>query len=220
MPKVANGIDLDFDVTRSRADNLEVEIKYRVQPELERDAAGARLSEPRQHGQLPRGDRRVSARDRRPPDVTLYRREGRVKRGVGLNVFQELYGFARAFARVGWSTGDLESFAYTEVENTIQFGGDVTGQSWRRPDDRIGLAFVSNGISELHREYLRLGGLGFLLGDGGLRYARETIVEHYYNVHVWRGLSFAEDIQLIVNPGYNADRGPVWVFSLRGHLEF
>jgi carbohydrate-selective porin OprB len=122
--------------------------------------------------------------------------------------------------RLGWSTGDLESFAYTEVENTVLFGGDITGAYWRRPTDRTGLAFVSNGISSDHADYLAAGGLGFLLGDGYLKYARETIVEHYYNVHVWRGLSFAEDIQFIANPGYNSDRGPVWVFSLRGHLEF
>ena len=31
MPKVANGIDLDFDFTRARADNLELEIKYGLQ---------------------------------------------------------------------------------------------------------------------------------------------------------------------------------------------
>jgi hypothetical protein len=29
----------------------------------------------------------------------------------------------------------------------------------------------------------------------------------------------AEDIQLISNPGYNADRGPIWVFSVRAHIE-
>jgi hypothetical protein len=27
-------------------------------------------------------------------------------------------------------------------------------------------------------------------------------------------------VQFVDNPGYNQDRGPAWVFSLRGHLEF
>ncbi|HEY2743749.1 MAG TPA: carbohydrate porin, partial [Polyangia bacterium] len=81
---------------------------------------------------------------------------------------------------------------------------------------------------------LRLGGRGFILGDacaftsptclqrpgGYLRYGRENIVELYYNVHVWRGAFGAADVQLVDNPGYNQDRGPAWVFSLRGHLEF
>ena len=75
--------------------------------------------------------------------------------------------------------------------------------------------FPSDASLEMRRQWL-----GFILGDGTLSYARETIVEHYYNVHAWRGLYFAEDVQLLVHPGYNSDRGPAWVFSLRGHLEF
>ena len=34
------------------------------------------------------------------------------------------------------------------------------------------------------------------------------------------GLTFTADYQLIVNPAYNADRGPVSVFSGRLHGEF
>jgi hypothetical protein len=75
----------------------------------------------------------------------------------------------RLFARAGWNSGDTESFAYTEVNNTVAIGADVAGAGWRRPLDRAGVAMVSNGLSAPHREYLSLGGLGFLLGDGGLR---------------------------------------------------
>jgi carbohydrate-selective porin OprB len=154
------------------------------------------------------------------PDIKLSRQKGRLKGGFGLNEIQELGPLVRAFARIGWNDGRNESFAYTEIDNTFELGGDLRGIPWRRPDDRLGLALVSNGISSLHAEYLREGGLGFIIGDGNLDYARETIVEHYYNVHVWRGAFLAEDVQFIAHPGYNAARGPVWVFSLRGHLEF
>ena len=173
------------------------------------------------------------------PDITASRQNGRTKYGFGINEFQELGPLFRAFARLGWNDGKNESFAYTEVDNTFEIGGDVRGTRWRRPDDRAGLAFVSNGISSEHAEYLRRGGTGFLLGDGGcvpttpttpticppprsssLSYARETIVEQYYNVHIWRGAFAAEDVQFVANPGYNSARGPVWVLSLRGHLEF
>ena len=34
------------------------------------------------------------------------------------------------------------------------------------------------------------------------------------------GAFAAEDVQFVANPGYNSARGPVWVLSLRGHLEF
>ncbi len=66
----------------------------------------------------------------------------------------------------------------------------------------------------------RDGGLGFLLGDGALRYGRENIVETYYAAHVWRGTYIAPGLQHINNPGYNQDRGPVLVPSLRLHVEF
>jgi len=78
---------------------------------------------------------------------------------------------------------------------------------------------VSNGISGDHQEYLKLGGLGFLLGDGTLTYSRENIVEGYYNAHFWRGIYGAIDLQHIENPGYNRDRGPVWVSAVRLHVE-
>ncbi|HEY8926725.1 MAG TPA: carbohydrate porin [Polyangia bacterium] len=218
MPKVANGIDLDWDVTDSRADNLELEIKYAVAEDWR---GTLRVLGYQNHANMGSYREAVAAAGVAGtlPDVTATRRAGRVKRGFGLNAFQELGGAVRVFGRFGWSGGQLESFAFTEVENTLELGADLAGATWRRPTDRVGFAFVSNGLSAAHADYLSKGGRGFLLGDGRLTYARETIVEHYYNLHVWRGLFFAEDVQLLANPGYNADRGPVWVFSLRGHIE-
>jgi carbohydrate-selective porin OprB len=106
------------------------------------------------------------------------------------------------------------------VDQSFQVGSDLAGERWRRKLDKIGAVVVSNAIKKDHQEYLRLGGLGFLLGDGGLNYGRENIFEAYYNVHVWRGIFSAFDLQHINNPGYNRDRGPVLVPSLRFHLEF
>jgi carbohydrate-selective porin OprB len=102
----------------------------------------------------------------------------------------------------------------------VEAGGDYTGARWHRPVDKIGLAMVTNAIKRDHQNYLKLGGLGFLLGDGNLNYSRETIVESYYNWHAWRGLFYAVDVQHINNPGYNRDRGPVWVGSVRAHVDF
>ena len=220
MPTVANGLDLDWDVANSRADNLELEVKYSLRPDWR---GTVRLLGYQNHANMGSYADAIAAFDNgvdTTPDITAHRKKGRVKRGVGLNVIQELGPLVRAFGRAGWSGGDYESFAYTEIENTVELGGDVTGEKWRRPTDRIGLAFVTNGISSLHAEYLSLGGNGFILGDGYLRYGRERIFEQYYNVHVWRGAFLAEDIQYVTNPGYNADRGPVWIFSARAHLEF
>jgi len=116
--------------------------------------------------------------------------------------------------------GRHESFAYTEVDETVEIGAGGSGKRWHRKFDRAGLVFVSNGISRDHQQYLALGGLGFLLGDGRLNYGRENIIEMHYTLHVWRGIYPAFGVQHINNPGYNRDRGPVVVPSLRLHLEF
>ena len=70
------------------------------------------------------------------------------------------------------------------------------------------------------KQYLALGGYGFLLGDGRLTYGRENIVETYYTMHVWRGFYPSFGFQYVDHPGYNRDRGPVVVPTLRLHLEF
>lgn len=122
------------------------------------------------------------------------------------------------FARAGWNNGAQESYSYTEVNNTVEAGAQVAGRLWRRRRDHAGFAFISNGISSAHQAYLAAGGLGFQLGDGGLSYGRERIEELYYNLHVWRGISLAPDVQFFTNPGYNRARGPLQVYGLRFHL--
>jgi hypothetical protein len=239
MPKVANGLNLDWDIGKNRAENLELELKYSRRDDWR---GTLRLLGYINHAAMGSYAEAIAASQATglAPDITASRKNGRLKGGFGINEFQELGPLFRAFTRIGWNDGQNESFAYTEVDNTFAIGADVRGKPWLRPTDRVGLAFVSNGISSLHADYLRRGGVGFLLGDGPgcapdpttgaqvcapvtgryLTYARETIVEQYYNVHVWWGFSIAEDVQFIANPGYNSDRGPVWVVSLRGHLEF
>jgi len=96
----------------------------------------------------------------------------------------------------------------------------ANGSLWHRRYDRAGVAFVTNAICKDHQIYLADGGLGFLLGDGALRYGREKIVEAYYTAHLWRGIYVAPGLQHINNPGYNRDRGPVLVPTLRLHTEF
>lgn len=220
MPTVANGIDYDTDIAHARGENLELELRG--------DLAGrpttVRLLGFANHARMGRyADANAAAiaalgrGEPAVPDVTATRARGRIKVGAGLNLEHELTAALRGFLRLGWSDGRLESFAYTEVDNTIALGGDLRAP-WR-PIDKLGLAAVSSGLADDHRRYLALGGHGFLLGDGHLRYGRETLVEAYYTALVHRGITAAADIQLIARPGYNRDRGPVAVGSLRIHAE-
>lgn len=219
MPTVANGIALDGDLKRARAENLELELHPSF---LAKKPAQVRLLSYVNHANM--GDYREAVElfleGKTPrPIIEDTRQLGRVKYGFGINLEQPLSANLRVFGRFGWNEGRHESFAYTEVNQTFAFGADYAGARWHRQHDKVGLAFVTNGLSADHREYLKLGGLGFLLGDGTLTYGREGIFEGYYNAHFWRGIYGAIDLQHIANPGYNRDRGPVLVPALRLHIE-
>ncbi len=54
-----------------------------------------------------------------------------------------------------------------------------------------------------------------LIGDGALNYGWEEIGEVYYRIRLGRFVQLSPDIQYIVNPAYNRDRGPVQVYGLR-----
>jgi high affinity Mn2+ porin len=216
MPTVANGIVLDWDVARSRGENAELELRPT-------SALTLKLLGYVNHANMGSYTEAITAFERGQdpmPAITAHRKQGRIKPGAGVNVEYDFPVDVRLFARAGWNGGDSESFAYTEVNNTVSVGGDISGSRWRRRNDRAGAAFVSNGLSQPHREYLRLGGLGFLLGDGTLTYGREDIVEAYYNAHLWRGVFAAAGFQHVSHPGYNTDRGPAAVQALRLHVDF
>lgn len=225
MPTVANGIDLDWAFSRASGQNFEFELRKSLLGRLvSPDRSGTiRVLSFVNHAHM--GLYRdavkayLSGQDSKP-DIAAHAKFGAVKYGFGLNAEQEITPNLRAFLRVGWNEGQHESYAYTEVDQTVAFGGDYSGRAFSRPHDKIGVAFVSNAIKRDHQNYLRYGGLGFLLGDGNLNYAREDILESYYNLHVWRGLYYALNLQFIDHPGYNKDRGPVLVEALRMHVDF
>ena len=214
MPTVANGITLDWNIARAAGQNFELEYHPALLKQRSTVVRGLTFLNRANMGSYAAANAMAGT-----PDITLTRRQGRTKYGFGLNAEQELSSILRAFGRVGWNDGRNESFAYTEIDNTVELGTDLRGRAWRRAQDKLGAAFISNGISSEHARYLALGGLGFILGDGGLRYGREEIFEAYYTVHLWRGTYLAADVQRITNPGYNQDRGPLLVPSIRLHVE-
>ena len=216
MPSVANGIKLDQDVRRDRGENVEWELR---RPLLKGRATTVRFLVYRNLARMGSYREALDTRGNEAPDITLSRRPGRTKLGAGLNVEQELTDRTRVFSRLGWNDGRNESFAYTEVDRTAEVGMDVLPLT-RRPLDRLGIAIVANGLSAAHRDYLAAGGLGFLLGDGALRYGSERIAEVYYTAFIGRGIYVSVDVQQITNPGYNRDRGPVLVPATRLHIDF
>jgi high affinity Mn2+ porin len=220
MPKVANTLNLDANLGRARAENVEVELHRAFLPHRE---AVVRLLGYANHANMGIYSVAIAnflAGQTPKPEITAHPLQTTSKYGFGVNVEQPLTDWLGVFARWGWNEGQHESYAYTEVDESEQVGAGAQGARWKRKLDRAGLAFISNGISRDHQEYLALGGVGFLLGDGNLNYGRENILETYYTLHVWRGIFTSLDAQYISNPGYNRDRGPVFAPALRLHVEF
>jgi high affinity Mn2+ porin len=154
------------------------------------------------------------------PDVSLVRRFAS-RAGVALNLEQEAAPGLGVFARASVNDGSKEAFEFTEINKSVAAGLALKGARWGRPADTVGLAGVVNGLSSAARRYFAAGGLGILIGDGQLpHYGAEQIVEAYYAVRINDRLGIAADLQRIVHPAYNRDRGPVNVAGLRLHAEF
>jgi len=224
MSKVANGEDLVYKPWQVHSENYQFELRRGFIPSkpgairilaytndanmgIYRDAVAQFLDH-------------TSPTPETVPEITNHPWHVTRKYGFGVNTEQALTKYLTAFARFGWNNDKTESFEFTEVGQTVSGGLGASGAWWHRRYDRAGVAAVSNAISKDHQTYLADGGYGFLLGDGGLNYGRENIVEAYYTAHLWRGIYVAPGVQHIINPGYNKDRGPVVVGAFRVHLEF
>ncbi len=142
------------------------------------------------------------------------------KYGVYANLEQQLVQDVGLFARASWNDGSNEILSFTDIDRSVSGGLSIKGSFWGRPNDTIGIGGAVNGLSSAHRDFLAAGGLGLLIGDGRLNYSPERIFETYYAFSLAKGITLTADYQLITNPAYNADRGPVSIFAARFHAEY
>lgn len=154
-----------------------------------------------------------------PPDLALFRTRKHWKIGGGINIQQEIAPNVGFFSRISAMNGTYEAFDYTEIDRSISGGFSFNGALWKRPNDTIGIAGVVNALSLPEQRYFAAGGLGITIGDGALSYASERILETYYKLGITKGFAITGDYQRVVNPGYNAARGPVSVYGLRFHAQ-
>jgi len=147
-------------------------------------------------------------------------RKDNLKYGFYVNAEQQIAKDVGLFGRLSWNDGRNEILSFTDVDRSLSGGVSLKGSTWGRPDDTIGIGGAINGLSASHRDFLAAGGLGLLIGDGALNYRNEGIFESYYAYSVNKHLTMTADYQFIANPAYNADRGPVHIFSGRVHGEF
>jgi high affinity Mn2+ porin len=215
LPKTANGAELQTNVGTSYSVNAEISHSFRIKHKA------ANVSLLAYYNNAPMGNY-TTALQQLPftPDIVSTRKSGAGKFGLGLNADYKLNDNWGLFSRIGWNDGKNETWCFTEIDRTISLGLSIDGKKWHRNDDQAGIAIVANGLSKSHKDYLAAGGSGFVLGDGALSYAAETIAELYYNFKPSNiPLYISGDYQFCMNPGYNTARGPLSVFSLRAHVE-
>ncbi len=216
-PKVANGEQLDRRVLRDRGDHFEVERRHAIH---KRPGAIRVLAyESHRNAGTYAEALHLAEKTGTTPDITETRRIGTLKYGTGVSMDQELTRDIGVFTRLGWNDGKTEDFVFTAIDRLASGGISLGGRSWKRKDDVVASAYIAAGISGVHAEYLAHGGLDFLIGDGRLNYAPEMVWESYYSARLIPGFFTSFDAQHVMNPAFNHDRGPVWVYSLRLHVE-
>ena len=228
-PKDPNGRDLNWQIFNSYGDQIEVERQHSI-------------------GDLPGKVSVLAYRNRmvmaRFTDATNYliannaqgtqailnvRNTSQVKTGIGLNAEQALTKDMGIYMRAFTSDGHTETMAFAEADSSLSVGMGVNGESWGRAKDTIGVSAMLNGISSNRRAYLQAGGISNFIGDTPYPYAGpsqtitykpEQISEIYYNALVVKNVLLGLNYQHVINPAYNAARGPVNVASFRVHAEF
>ncbi len=216
-PAVANGAAFDPQILKANGNTWEVERRHKINERAGAVAVLAYLNNA--HMGSYRQSILLAEQTGGTPDITATR-DYRIKYGFGLNVEQELTDDVGLFGRLGWNDGQTETWAFTEIDRTASIGLQIKGTRWKRPDDKLGFALLFNGLSEAHRDYLAAGGVGFIVGDGRLNYSPEQIFETYYNFQLKKGAVVGLGFTGVNHPGYNRDRGPVAIGTLRLHFEF
>ena len=214
LPTSANGMNMNWDISNAGSHTLEYTHNY----SLLGGKGALRLVSFLNYGNMGNYNESIALRPNSPEIITT-RRYGRTKYGFGINAEQAINNNLGAFMRGSWSDGNNETWVFTEMDRSVSLGISLKGGCWKRPNDIIGLAYVISGLSTPHINYLQAGGKGFELGDGNLNYTLEQLTEIYYSLQMTKNISLTGTYQLIMNPGYNKDRGPVNVFSARVHLQ-
>jgi high affinity Mn2+ porin len=217
MPKIANGPRFDRRLFRDRGDVIEAERRYSIG----NHPGAIRLMQYFNHADAGTyaDALKLATQTHTAPDVTATRQVGTLKYGTGVNVEQEIAKDIGVFSRLGWNDGKTESFAFTAIDRIAEAGVSVKGSRWKRKADVVATSFSAGGLSGVHALYLAQGGHDFLIGDGRLNYAPEYVWETYYNARLAPGFFTGFDLQRVANPAYNQDRGPVWIASVRLHIE-
>ena len=233
-PKEPNQLPVDFRFTTYFGDQVEIEHKhqllgqngtirllgYRNRENTGRftDAIAAFQADPSKNATTCPGFN-YGSNNAGAPDLCWVRKPN-IKLGIGLFAEQSLGHDIGVFTRAMYSDGQTEVGAYTSTDRSFSVGLLGKGSSWSRPGDVAGAGVNLGWISKAHAEYLALGGVDGFVGDGAITQAAESAIDFFYSLKLQSNFWLTGDYQHIANPGFNADRGPVNVISVRVHAEY
>jgi hypothetical protein len=233
-PKNPNQLPVDFRLFKYYGDQVELEhnhkihgregtvrlLAYRNREDMGRfgDAIAAWEADPAKNATTCPGFN-YGSNNANAPDLCWVRKPN-VKLGAGMFAEQSIAHDIGVFSRGMYSDGKTEVDAYTSTDRSATFGLLAKGSSWSRPRDVAGFGVGLGWISKVHAEYLALGGVDGFIGDGAIKAGMESSLDLFYSMSIRKSFWLTGDFQHIVNPGFNADRGAVNLFSVRIHGEF
>ena len=233
-PKNPNQLPIDFRLLKFYGDQIELEhahqirgqegivrlLAYRNREDIGRfsDAVAAFEVNPQKNATTCTGFN-YGSNNANAPDL-CWARKPNVKTGIGIFGQQYIAHDIGVFARGMISDGKTEVDAYTATDRSAAFGALAKGSLWSRPRDITGIGVNLGWISKAHVSYLRLGGIDGFVGDGHISPAPESALELFYSFNYRTFYWLSGDYQHVTNPAFNADRGPVNIFSLKIHGEF
>ncbi len=233
-PKDPNQLPVDFRLLKYYGDQLEVDHKHTIHGQDGRlrvlgyrnherigrfgDAVAAFRADPAKNATTCPGFSYGSG-NAGAPDLCWVRKPN-VKLGIGVFGEQTVSRSLGVFGRGMFSDGKAEVDAYTSADRSFSLGTLAKGYRWHRPLDTLGGGYNAAWISTPHATYLGLGGVDGFVGDGRIRAGAEQTLDAFYTVNFHKGLWLSGDYQRVVNPGFNRDRGPVDILSVKLHGEF
>src|SRR5947209_6137608 len=133
MPRVSNGVGEDQHYLKAWGMVWEVERRFAIAKHPGAIRVLAFLN--RAH----MGSYQAAVESPTRPANIVATRAYRSKYGFGINAEQEIVKNIGMFMRLGWSDGENEGWAFSDVDRTATFGTSVKGEIWRRPNDTLGL---------------------------------------------------------------------------------
>ena len=233
-PKEPNQLPVDFRLFKYYGDQMEAEHKHKIHGQ----EGMVRVLAFRNHEDMGRFSDAITAFEANPnenaatctgfnygsqnadaPDL-CWARKSNVKKGIGTFAEQYIGHDIGVFGRAMYADGQTEVDAYTSDDRSATIGLLAKGSPWSRPKDVAGIGGNGGWISSIHAKYLGMGGVDGFVGDGAITAAAERSLDLFYSAHFRAVYWLTGDYQHITNPGFNAARGPVNVFTVRIHGQF